>query len=148
MQSECAVLYNHLWPVQLYHISPHYLKNGKSFGKEITEHEIVFWFCLPLLLETFLILRIIERDINTNVRRFSCKHPSLLPNFNEIWIFSTDFQIYSNIKFHENSSSGSRVVPRGRTDNTGRQAGMTTLIVAFRNFVKALKNGSHYRKRV
>jgi len=31
------------------------------------------------------------------------------------------FQGYSNIKFHENSSSGSRVVPRGRTDRlTGR----------------------------
>ena len=26
------------------------------------------------------------------------------------------FQKYSNIKFHENPSSGSRVVPRGRTD--------------------------------
>jgi len=26
------------------------------------------------------------------------------------------FEKYSNIKFHENSSSGSRVVPRGRTD--------------------------------
>jgi hypothetical protein len=34
------------------------------------------------------------------------------------------FEKYSNIKFHENPSSGSRVVPRGRTD-------MTKLIVAF-----------------
>jgi len=32
-------------------------------------------------------------------------------------IFSKDFrQEYSNIKFHENPSSGSTVVPCGRTD--------------------------------
>jgi len=34
---------------------------------------------------------------------------------------------YWNIKFHENLSSGSRVIPHGRTD-------MTKLIVAFRKF--------------
>ena len=38
-----------------------------------------------------------------------------------------------NIKFHENPSSGNQVVPHdGRTDNM-------KLIVAFRNFLKALK---------
>jgi len=37
------------------------------------------------------------------------------------------FEEYSNIKFHENVSSGSRVVPRGRTV-------MTEIIVAFRKF--------------
>ena len=36
------------------------------------------------------------------------------------------FEIYSNIKFHENPSSGSRVVPCGHMD-------MTKLIVGFRN---------------
>jgi hypothetical protein len=45
------------------------------------------------------------------------------------------FEKSSNIKFHENQSSGSRVVPCGRTD-------MTKLLVASRNFVKAPKNGS------
>ena len=37
---------------------------------------------------------------------------------------------YSNVKFHENSSSRSRVVPCERTD-------MTNLIGVFRNFAKA-----------
>jgi len=40
---------------------------------------------------------------------------------------------FSNIKFHENPSSGSRVAPCGRTQ-------MMKLIVAFRKFSKAPEN--------
>ena len=47
--------------------------------------------------------------------------------------FSTDFDKYSNIKFHETPSSGSQVVPRGQTD-------MTKFTVAFRNFAKGPEN--------
>jgi hypothetical protein len=44
---------------------------------------------------------------------------------------------FSNIKFHENPSSGSRVFHvDGRTDG---QTNMTKLIVAFRNFANAPK---------
>jgi len=42
---------------------------------------------------------------------------------------------YSNIKFHENPSSGSGVAPGGKNGQTD----MTKLIVAFRNFAKAPK---------
>ena len=42
-----------------------------------------------------------------------------------------------NIEFHENLSTGSRVVPCGRTDG---QTDMTELTVAFRNFADASKN--------
>jgi len=38
-------------------------------------------------------------------------------------------QKYSNIKFHKNPSSGSRVVPCGQTN---RRTGMTTIIVVVR----------------
>jgi len=38
---------------------------------------------------------------------------------------------YSNIKFHKNLSSGSRVVPCGKTEG---QTDMTKLTVAFRKF--------------
>jgi len=51
------------------------------------------------------------------------------------------FEKYPNTKFHENPSSGSRVVPCGWAD--GRidgQTEMTKLIVAFRNFANAPKN--------
>jgi len=47
--------------------------------------------------------------------RVNC--PLFLSNFSETWIFLDRFsQTHSNIKFHENSSSGSKDVPCGRTD--------------------------------
>jgi len=49
------------------------------------------------------------------------------------------FEKYSSIRFHENPSSGSPVVPYRQTD---RRTHMTKLIVAFRNFVNAPKNSN------
>ena len=43
------------------------------------------------------------------------------------------FEISSNITFHQNPSSGSRVVPFGHTD-------MTKLVVVFHNFANGPKN--------
>ena len=50
------------------------------------------------------------------------------------------FEKYSNIKFNENPPIGSRVVPRGRTDE---QTNMTKLIVPCLNLANAPKNGEH-----
>jgi hypothetical protein len=50
-----------------------------------------------------------------------------------------NFEKASNIKFHENPSSESRVVPCRRTDG---QTGMTKLIVTFRNYTTVLKKTS------
>ena len=61
------------------------------------------------------------------------KNPLFLSDFNETCISSTDFKKYSNTKFHENPSSGSRAAPFGDTD-------MTWLIAAFQNFANAAKN--------
>jgi hypothetical protein len=72
---------------------------------------------LQFLSQTFLIVRRIQRDIIINVQKSSCKVPVILVRFLIKLKFSPQiFEIYSNIKFHENSSSGSRVVPCGRTD--------------------------------
>jgi len=48
------------------------------------------------------------------------------------------YQKSSNIKFHENSSSRSRVVPCGPTDR--RQEHMTKLTAAYCDFANWLKN--------
>jgi len=47
------------------------------------------------------------------------------------------FEKYSSIKFGENSSSGSRVAPCGRTD-------MMKFTVTFRNFTKAPKTYNEF----
>jgi len=64
------------------------------------------------------------------------KFPLLWSDFNETWIFLEIFEKSTNIKFHENSSSDSRVVPCGRTD---RRKDVTKLIVAFGDFANAPK---------
>jgi hypothetical protein len=71
--------------------------------------------------------------------RYSCQ---ILKKFE---FFRQSFEEYSNMNFHENPSSGSRVVPCGQTDRqtderTERQGDMTKLTVTFRNFAKAPEN--------
>ena len=50
----------------------------------------------------------------------------------------------TNIKFNENPSSGSRVVPCGQTD---RWTDVTKLIITFRNFANARGNGRHIQMK-
>jgi hypothetical protein len=50
-------------------------------------------------------------------KRLHVKHPLFFSDFNETLTFSTDFRKkILNIKFYQNPSNGSRVVPCGRTD--------------------------------
>jgi hypothetical protein len=60
-------------------------------------------------------------------------YPLFLYPFYKTSFFSALFR-YSNIILNENPYSGGRVVPCGQKD-------MTKVIVAFRNFAKAPKNG-------
>ena len=62
-------------------------------------------------------------------KRLHVKYSLFSSDFNETWIFSTDFRKNSNIKFYQNPSSWSRVVACGRTY-------VRKLTVAFRKFRK------------
>ena len=98
-----------------------------------------FFNFLQLLSETFLIPRRTERDMIKMYADLHVQHPSLSSDFNETLIFWADFRKVL-IKFHENSSSESQVVPCGRTGGqTDGWTGMTKLIVVFRNFANAPK---------
>jgi len=106
---QCAILSSVTCP--LYSICPNYLINCAIFEKKnLLNTKCVFWFSLQLLSETFLIIRRNERDMIVNVYRSACKVPvilvRLLWNFNFLDRFSKKS---SNIKFHENPSSGSQV---------------------------------------
>jgi len=70
--------------------------------------------------------------------RSACKIAVILVGFLMKLEFSGKiFGKYTNTKFHENPSIGSRVVPSGQTY---RRTVMTKLTVAFRNFANALNN--------
>jgi len=74
----CAALFNcHLWPVWLYHIIPHSLTNGKDFRQKL---KIKCVFTLQIVFTTFIVLRIILRDI-IHVHRSSYKVPVILVRF-------------------------------------------------------------------
>jgi len=53
--------------------------------------------------------------------------------------FREIFEKLLYIKFHENLSIGSRVVPCGRADGDGRTS-ISKLLVAFRNFANSPEN--------
>jgi len=123
--------YCHLSTVSLYHISPHYLINGTIFEKRSWKKKTCYLYKFAWN---------ISHSKKNSARYDKCtlvfKYPFFLLDINETCIFSTDFRKCSNIKFHENPSSGSRVVPCGRTDRRTSGAQMTKVIFAFRNFWK------------
>jgi hypothetical protein len=82
MQCACAVIYCHLWPLQLYHIFPHYLTNGTIFGEKVVETKQLCVLISPTnLSEIFLIPRKTERDVIINAQRSSCKVAVILVRF-------------------------------------------------------------------
>jgi hypothetical protein len=103
-------------------------------GKTVTEYKCVFLFSLQLLSETFLTLRRTEWDI-VNMHSSSCRVPVIIePILMQLDFFWQIFEKYINTKFHENPSSGSRVVQCGRMEG---RTDTTKLEVVFHNFTKA-----------
>ena len=91
----------------------------------------VFLFSLQLSSEMFLILGRINRDIIIKYESLHVKYPLFLSDFNETFIYSTDFRKTPNYKISTKSvmwdpSCSTRTVEQ-----------MTELIVAFRHFAKA-----------
>jgi hypothetical protein len=70
-----------LQPLWLHHIFRHYLINGTIFEKKLLNIKCVFWFHLQFWYKTFLIPKIIQRDIVINVKTSSCEVPVILDGF-------------------------------------------------------------------
>jgi len=85
--------YCHLWPVWLYHIfSTLSKKRRHNLRKNVIEHKMCILIFSTTWSETFLILSRTERDMITNKYiGLHVKYPLFLSDFNEAWIFSTDF---------------------------------------------------------
>ena len=141
MQYECALLWCVL-PLSTIFF-PHFLIKGKIFKKKVTKHKMC-----PLIVPTNFI-----RNISHSTKRWTryykkiysglhVQYPLSCPIFRKFEFTRQIFENSSNMKFYKNSSSGSRVVPCGRTD---RRTDTTKLIVIFRNFTNAPKQCKIFR---
>ena len=70
----------YLWPVQFYHIFPHYLKMSPNFRKKVFKHKMCFDFLCNSYLRHFLFLEEFSEDI-INVHRSWCKVSVILARF-------------------------------------------------------------------
>jgi hypothetical protein len=116
MQSACALLYCHIWPAPLYTIFPHYLINCTIFEKVIGHKMCVLIsskiFVWNISYSKTKWARYDQKCILVFMysTRYSC---NILI---KIYFFWKIFEKYSYIKFYENASSGSRVLPCRQTD--------------------------------
>ena len=114
--------YCHLWLAPLHNIFPLSLISGTIFErkKEIywTQNgcfDFLYKFCLKFCLK-------IDDIWSKMYIGFRVKYPLFLSDFNETWIFLTNFRKIINIKFHENENeNGSRAVTCGQTDGQTRR---------------------------
>ena len=99
----------------------HILINNKIFEKKtLLNIKFTFWLPLCLLSGAFLVLRRIRRDIVVNVHMDICKVSVILVRLFQLEVSRRIFEKYSRNKFHENPSSGTSVVPCGRTEDRDR----------------------------
>jgi len=116
MKWACVICYLCLPSPWLYYIFSTLSHKRHDFSKKYILIKCVCWLPLQCLSETFIILKRNERDVVIYVHRSSCK-----VDFHSCYVlmkleFSWQiFEKFSNMKFHENPFSGSRVVPCGRT---------------------------------
>ena len=101
----------------LYNIFPHYLINCTILGKNVTKQKkCVSSFSTTSAWHIYHSKKNRARDDHKWILVF--KHNTRLPCqvITKLEFSLQIFERYSNIKFNKNTSSGSRVVPCGRTD--------------------------------
>jgi len=106
-----------LWPVWLYNILPHYLVKGTVLGGEnVIEHRMRVLTFSTNFVWKILFLGRIKWDFNAISYRSSLTVPFILVRVEwNLNFFDRFSEKKSNIKFHENPSSGRPVVPSMRT---------------------------------
>jgi len=117
----------------------HIFRKRHDFRKELLNLKCVFRFSLQRLSENFLILRRTERDTIKIVYWSSCKVP-FLPILMKREFSRQIFEKYSNIKFREYPSRGSRVVPCGQTDRHDEANGRFSQFLRKRLEAEKLQN--------
>jgi hypothetical protein len=136
MQRACAILSSvTCTALQYFSTLSNKRHDFRKKKKKVPNPKCVCWFYLRLLSQKFYILRINERDMITNVYWSSCKsHVRFYRQLNFLW---TDFR---KILKYQNLWKSVQLEP-SLSMRTDGQTDMTKLIVAFRNFANAPKNG-------
>jgi hypothetical protein len=126
-----SAIHCHLWPVRLYHVFPLLSHERHVFRRKVIQNKV----CVLISSTTFVCNSSHSQwDTIINVHDLHEKYQLLLSYFYQICPSGQILEKkYSDIKFHENQSSGSIIVPCGQTD-------MMKLMVALRNFSNSSKN--------
>jgi hypothetical protein len=102
---------------------PHYFIKARFRKKRLLKKKVCFDFSLQILSETVLILRRSHRHVIINVPSLLVQYPIFLYStryscqiLTKLGFSQQTFEKHSNIKFHENPSNSSQVLPRGRTN--------------------------------
>jgi hypothetical protein len=119
-------------------------KTTRFSKKRILNTKCVFWMSLQILSETFLVLRKLERGmIKKKYNALHVKCPLFLSDFNEIWVFSTEFRkmlkyqiSWKSVQWEPSCSGGQK----GR--QTDRQTGRHEDNDRFSHFAKAPKRST------
>ena len=113
--------YCHLRPLWLHHICPPYFINGTIFGKKLRNIKCVFWFSLRLLFETFIILRIIQRDVVIMWKHERIKYLLFVADFIATRIYLQIFTQKLRYQVLSKSVQWEPNVPCGLTDRQTRR---------------------------
>jgi len=116
MQIACAILYHHLWPVWLYHISQNYIKKGTIFErKNLLNTKRVFWiFSTSSVWKNFSFSEEFRKILSWMYSGLHVQYQIL--SFIKLEFYQHIFEKNPNIKFRENPFVTSPVVPCGQTD--------------------------------
>jgi hypothetical protein len=106
--------YYHLCPVRLYNIFPHYLINDTILDKKLFNLRCVLIFSVTFVWKISHSMKNWARYDNKSVLVFIWNARYYCQSLMELRIFLSD--LFCNMKFHENPSSGRRIVPHGQTD--------------------------------
>jgi hypothetical protein len=111
---------------------PHYLIKCTIFGEII---EIKFVLIVQACLKNISLQEEYSETLLQKRISLLVKYWVFLSDFNETWMFWTDFQKSPPIKYYENLSSGNWVVPPWQRDRgTDGRTDVARVIVPFRNF--------------